>query len=172
MLAIADYYLGDTNFSRSAERLVQDCVSFLPAFLRLKEIWLVEELRIDLLQIDEIGNVDRMRRFDTHLLEILILHHNVTTALEFEALYDLVGWNLLRVRFRHLFVSDRTEIAGTKLPETKLLLPRSGINRNRNVNQTEADAAFPDGTHTRECFPIALYLSTLTNLQSPARPLR
>src|SRR5205823_3600454 len=63
---------------------------------------------------------------------------------------------------RHLFVSDRTEIAGTKLPETKLLLSRSGINRHWNVNQPEANAAFPDRTHTRECFLKALCLSTLT----------
>ena len=91
------------------------------------------------------------------------------TALEFEALYDLVGWNFLRVRFRHLFVFDRTEIAGTKLPETKLLLSRGGVNRHWNVNQPEADAAFPDGTHTRECFPIALCLSTLTDPPPAAR---
>src|SRR5215831_5120355 len=147
MLAIADHYLGDTNFSRSAERLVQNCVSFLPAFLRLKEIWLVEKLRIDLLQIDEIGDVDRMRGLDAHLLEVLILHHNIATPLVFEALYDLVGWNFLGVGFCHLFVPDWAKVAGTKLPETKLLLPRGGINRHRNVNQPEADAAFPDGTH-------------------------
>ena len=75
--------------------LCKTCVSFLPAFLRLKEIRLVEKLRIDLLQINEIGNVDRMSGFDAHLLEVLILHHNITAALEFEALYDLVGWNFL-----------------------------------------------------------------------------
>src|SRR5215475_9027110 len=161
MFSIANHDLGNTDFARAAQCLVQNCVSFFPAFLRLKEIRLVEKLRIDLLQIDEICDVDRMCGFNAHLLEVLIFHHNITTALEFEALYDLVGWNFLRVRFRHLFVSDRTEIAGTKLPETKLLLACGRINRHWNVNQPEADAAFPDGTHTRECFPIALRLSTL-----------
>ena len=95
MFAIADHHLGNTNFARSAERLVQDCVSFLPAFLRLKEIRLVEKLRIDLLQINEIGNVDRMGGLDAHLLEVLVLHYNVTAALELEAFHDLVGWNFL-----------------------------------------------------------------------------
>src|SRR6516165_7087396 len=113
-----------------------------------------------------------MRGFDAHLLKVFIFHHNVATALIFEALYDLVGRHFLRVGFRYLFVSDWTEVAGTKLPETNLLLSRGGVNRNRNVNQPEADAAFPDGTHTRECFPIALCLSTLTNLQPPARQPR
>jgi hypothetical protein len=32
-----------------------------------------------------------MGGFDADLLEVLILHHNITTALEFEALYDLVA---------------------------------------------------------------------------------
>jgi hypothetical protein len=75
------------------------------------------------------------------------------TTLVFETLYDLFGWNFLRVRFRHLFVFDRTEIAGTELPETKLLLSRSGINRHWNVNQAEADASFPNGAHSGNAFP-------------------
>src|ERR1043166_298448 len=91
MLAIADHHLGNANFARPAERLVQNCVSLLSAFLRLKEIWFVEKLRIDLPQIDEIGNVDRMRGLDAHFLKVLILHHNITTALVFEALYDQIG---------------------------------------------------------------------------------
>src|SRR5262249_4453239 len=104
----------------------------------------------------------RMRGLDPHLLEVLVFQHNVTAALVFEALYDLVAWNFLRVRFRHLFVSDGTEIAGTKLPETKFLLTRGRINRHRNINQSEADAAFPDGTHESgfSLFHSTLRLST------------
>src|SRR5262245_18982123 len=102
-----------------------------------------------------------MRGLDAHLLEVLIVHHDITTALIFEPLHNLVDWNFLRVRFRHLFVFNRTEIAVTKLPETKLLLSSGGINRHRNVNQPEADAAFPDGAHTGKSFPIVLRLSTL-----------
>ena len=48
---------------------------------------------IDLLQINEIGDVDGMCRLDPHLLEILILQNHVTAPLEFEAFHDLVGWN-------------------------------------------------------------------------------
>src|ERR1051325_6440023 len=88
-----------------------------------------------------------MRGLDAHLLEVLILHHNIPTALVFKAFYNLIGGNLLRVRFRHFFLFDRTEVAGTKLPETKLLLSRGGINGHGNVDQPKADAAFPDGAH-------------------------
>src|SRR5262249_43557639 len=164
--------LGNTNFARPAERLVQNSVSFFPALLRLKEIRIVEKLRIDLIQINEICDVDRMWGLDSHLLEVLIFHHNITTALVFEALHNLVSRNFLRIRFRNFFVFDGTEIAGTKLSEAKLLLPRGGINRDRNVDQPKANAAFPDGAHTRECFPIVLRLSTLDKPLPTASPSR
>src|SRR5262245_19570269 len=161
MLSIADHHLGDTNLTRSAKCLMQNCVGFFPALLRLKEICLVEKFRIDLLRVYEIGDVDGIRDVPPHLIEGLIFHHNVTTSFIFKAFYDLIGGNLPRVGFRHFFVFDRTEIAGTKLPETKLLLSRGWINGHGNVDQPKADAAFPDGAHTRECFPIVLRLSTL-----------
>src|SRR5215467_1112519 len=101
-----------------------------------------------------------MRGLDSHLFEVLIFHHNITAALVFESFYDLVCWNFLGVCFRHLLISDRTKIAGTKLPEAELLLAGGWVNGNRDVNQAEADAAFPDGTHTRECFPTVVCLST------------
>src|ERR1041385_6679430 len=97
-----------------------------------------------------------MCRFDSDLLEVLIFHHNIPTALVFKALYDLVGGNLFRVRFRPLFVFNRSEIAGTNLPEAKLLLSRGWINSHRAINEPETDAAFPNGAHTGECFPIVL----------------
>src|SRR4029450_5228970 len=121
MLTVADHDLGNADLAGPAKRLMQNCVSFFPTLLRLEEIWFVEKLRIDLLQVHEIGDIDGMRGLDAHLLEVLILHHNIPTALVFKAFYNLIGRNLLRVRFRHFFVFDRTEVAGTKLPETKLL---------------------------------------------------
>src|SRR4029077_2258247 len=102
-----------------------------------------EKLRIDLLQVHEVGNIDGMCGLDPHLLEVLVLHYNVTAALVLEAFYDLVGGNFLRGRFRHLLIFNRAEIAGTKLPKTNLLFTRGWINRHRDINQPEANAAFP-----------------------------
>src|SRR6266404_9948206 len=154
MLTVADDNLGNTDLSRPAECLMQDCVSFFSAFLGLEEIRSVEKLRIHLLQVNEVGDVYGMRGLDSDLFKILILHHNIMAVFVFEALYDLVGRNFFRVRFRHFFVFDRAEIAGTKLSKTKLLLTRGGINGHWNINQTETDTAFPDGSHMgfKECF--------------------
>src|SRR5262249_53699242 len=109
---------GDTDLARAAQRLVQNRVSFFPTLLRFEEIWPVEKLRIDLFQIYEVGDIDRMRGLDPHLLEVLVLQNNVTAALIFKTLHDLVGRNLFRVGFCDLLVSDRAEIARPKLPET------------------------------------------------------
>src|SRR2546429_3701157 len=155
MFTVADDNLGNTDLARPAECLMQNCVGFFPTLLRLQEIWSVEELRIDLFQVNEVGDVNGMRRLDSHLFKVLILHHNIIAALIFEAFYDLLGRNLFRVGFRHLFVSNGAEIAGTKLSKAKLFLAFGRKNRHWNINQPEADAAFPDGSHIWGSFPIA-----------------
>src|SRR4029077_4075831 len=154
MLTVADDNLSNTNFPRPAECLMQDCVSFFSAFLGLEEIRPVEELRIDLFQINEVGDVNGMRGLDSDLFKVLILQHNIMTALIFEAFYDLIAGDFLRVGFRHLFISNGAEIARTKLSKAKLFLARGRINRHRDINQPEADTALPDGSHMgfKECF--------------------
>src|SRR5437868_1152973 len=70
---------------------------------------------------------------------------------------------IFRVRLGNFFVLDRAEIGGTELPETKFLFSRGRVNSHWNINQPEADAAFPDGTHmaglpfshTEPCLSIA-----------------
>ena len=86
---------------------MQNCVGLLPPFLRLKEIRLVEKLRINLLQIHKIGDVDRVRRFNADFLEVFVFHHDVTTLLELEAFYDLIGRHFLGIGLGDLFVFDR-----------------------------------------------------------------
>src|SRR2546430_17287158 len=123
MFTVADDNLGNTDLARPAECLVQNCVGFFPTLLRLQEIWSVEELRIDLFQVNEVGDVNGMRRLDSHLFKVLILHHNIIAALIFEAFYDLIGGGFLRVRPPDLFFSDWAEIAWTNGPEDKIFSP-------------------------------------------------
>src|SRR5437879_11348802 len=85
MLTVADHDLGNADLAGPAERLMQNRVSFFATLLRLKEIWLVEKLWIDLLHVHEVGNIDRMCGLDPHLLEVLVLQHYITPPLEHEA---------------------------------------------------------------------------------------
>src|SRR5437899_4906562 len=109
MLAVTDHDLGNTDLAGPTQRLVQNCVSFFPTLLRFEEIRPVEKLRIDLFQIHEIGDVDRMRGLDPHLLKVLILYNNITDALIFKPLHDLLGWDFFWISFRYLFLPDVTD---------------------------------------------------------------
>ena len=147
MLAVTNDNFGDSDLVRAAKRLVQDGVSFFPALLRLQKIGLIEKLRIHLFQIDEIRDVDGVSGLDSNLLEILLFHDDITAAFVLEAFYDLIGRDFFGIGLSHLFVFDRAEIARSKLPETNLLLTRGRVNRHRDINQPEANTAFPDRTH-------------------------
>ena len=72
ILAICDYDFGNADLTRSAQRLVQKRVRFFATFLWLEEVRLVEKFRIHQLKIDEVGNVDRVGRFDPYLFEIFV----------------------------------------------------------------------------------------------------
>src|SRR4029434_8953170 len=148
---------------------MQNRVSLFPTLLWLEEIWLVKKLRIDLFQIHEVGDIDGMGGFDPHLLEVFVLQHNITAPPVLEAFHDLVGWNLLCVGLRHLFVPDWTKIAGAKLPKTNFLFARGWINRHRYINQPEADTAFPGRTHRRKPFFHSSLSVSTSEASVPAR---
>src|SRR6266496_5130960 len=166
MLAVTDHDLGDTDLACAAERLVQNCVGFFPTLLRFEKIWPVEKLRIDLFQIHKVRDVNGVRGLNAHLLEVLILHDNVTASFVFEPLYDLVGWHFFRVGFRHFLVSNRAKIAGTKLSKAKLFFARGRINRHGNINQPKADAAFPNRSH-KKCFSHSRLALSITEASIP-----
>src|SRR5439155_20194099 len=88
---------------------------------------------------------------DPYCSKFIVIHYYVTTALVLEAFYDLDGQDLFLIRLRDLFIFDRAQVTGAELPETNLLLARGRINCHRNINQTEANTAFPDGAHWWEC---------------------
>src|SRR5207237_2687369 len=152
MFAIANHDFGNADLARPTKSLVQDRVSFLATLLWLQKIWLIEKLGIDLLQLDEIGDVDGMSGFDPDLLKILVTQNNIAAALVLEPLYNLVGRDFFGVGLGDLFILDRAQIGGTELTKTDLLLAGGRVDSHRNVNQPEADAAFPDGTHIADYF--------------------
>ena len=131
---------------------MQECISFLTALPRFEEIRLVEKLRIHLVDIDKVGDIDRMSRFDPHLFKIFVAHNNIATLLVLVAFHDLIGRHFLHVGLGHFFVFDRAQIGFAQLPKTEFLFASGRINRDRNVDQAEADAAFPSWTHNRFSF--------------------
>src|SRR5712691_6061880 len=88
-----------------------------------------------------------MSRFDPDLLKILVTQNHIAAVLVLESFNDLIGRDFFGVSLRDLFILDRAKIGGTELTKTDLFLAGGRVDSHRNVNQPEADAAFPDGTH-------------------------
>src|SRR5579862_3768874 len=70
-------------------------------FGRLQIVRLVEIHRIDLVELDELQDIDRLRRFRIDLLEVVVVEDHVLTLLVLVTLDDLVP--------RHRFIFDRAD---------------------------------------------------------------
>ena len=128
---------------------MQERVRFFAAFLRFEEIRLVEEFRIHPLKVDKVRDVDRVRGFDPHFFEILVAQDHIAPALVLETFYNLIGRHFFHVGLGDLLVFDRAEIGLAQLPKTELFFAGRRINGDRNINEAEADAAFPSWTHNQ-----------------------
>src|SRR5437588_12946828 len=93
-----------------------------------------------------------MGRLDLDLGEVFFLQDNITSALVFEPFHDLVRGDFLRVGFRDFLILNRAQVGGAKLPETELFFAGRRIDGYRNVNETEADTALPNSTHSRRSY--------------------
>src|SRR5438132_3519053 len=144
ILARLNHHLGDPDLVAILQRIAQKRVRFIAAFLRFQIVGLIKKHRIDLFLIDEVLNVHCLCRLQINALKILVLEHDVFSLLILIPLHDLVPGNLLAVFFSDTLVVYRTQIALAQQTKLEFLTSRGGIQGDRNVNQTETDAAFPD----------------------------
>src|SRR5205807_2232209 len=93
-----------------------------------------------------------MGRLDLDLGEVFFLQDNIASALVFETFHDLVRGDFFRVGFRDFLILDRAQVGSAELPETELLFLGRRIDGYRNVNETEADTALPNSTHSRRSY--------------------
>ena len=148
-MASLDHDLRDANLLAPFESITQKRVSFVPAFLRFQIVGLIKKHGIDFIDIDEVLNIDRLGCFQIDALKILIFQHDVFPFFVFVALHDLVPGNFFAVLFGNTLVIYGTQIAFAQQTKLEFLAPCSGIKRDGNINQPEADTAFPDCAHTK-----------------------
>jgi len=72
VLARLDDDFRNPDLASVLERLPKEDIGLIAAFLRLKVIRLVEIHRVDLLDIDEVLDIDRLRRFQVDPLKIFL----------------------------------------------------------------------------------------------------
>ena len=145
-----DHNLRDADFLALCEGIPQKGIGFVPSFLRLQIIGLVEKNRVDLFLSDEVLDFHGLRCFQVDPLKILIFEHDVFPLFVFVTFHNFVPRNFLAVLFGDTLVIHRTQIAFAQQTKLEFLASRSGIKSDWNVNQPETDAAFPDcACHTQ-----------------------
>src|SRR4029077_12616598 len=105
----------------------------------------IKKNRIDLFLMDEVLNIHCLCGLQINAFKVFILKHDVFPLLVLVTFDDFVPRNFLSVLFGDTLVVYRTQIAFAQQAKLQLLPSRGGIESDWNVNETEADAAFPDG---------------------------
>ena len=144
ILARFDHNLGDADLVAILKRVTQECIGFIAAFLRLKIVWLVEEDRVDLIQIHKILNIDRLGCFDINPVKVFFFQNDIFAFFVLVTFDDLVPRNFFAVLLRNTPVIHGTEIAFSQQTKLKFFAPRRRIKSDGNINEAKADAAFPD----------------------------
>src|SRR5262249_25883024 len=111
MLPGANDHPSNPNFGGPLHDLAQQCIGTLPILQWSQIIRLVEVYRADTLCIDEVENIDRLRRLDVGLDEIIIGQRNVFAFFVFVALDDFVPRHLPAGFLIDSSISNASEIA-------------------------------------------------------------
>src|SRR5206468_12210246 len=91
-----------------------------------------------------------------------VLQHNVFSFFVLVPFDDLVPGYFFAILFRDAFIIHRTQVAFSKQSKTELLFPSRRTERDRNVNQTKTDAAFPDcACHIKKYFAARTAIARL-----------
>ena len=72
-----DHHLRDTDFFAVLESIAQKRVGFIPALLRFQIVRFIKKHGVDLVLVDEVLNINRLRRFEVYALKIFIPEHNI-----------------------------------------------------------------------------------------------
>jgi hypothetical protein len=145
VLARADHHLGDAHLAGALQGLAQQGVRLAALLVeRRKVVGLVEELGVDLVEVDEVGDVDRLRLLGVRALEVLVADQHVAVVLVLVALHDVLELDILAGLLVVLLVADRREVLLVELPEADLIRRLGGEEADGDVHEAEADAAFPD----------------------------
>ena len=147
MLLVADDDLGDPDLPCFLERAREQPVGLLRAFGRQEVVRLPEVDRVDLVQVDEIADVDRVGELDIKPVEVLVLQGDIAAFLDLEAPDDLVGVDPLPVVPAHLLVGDRRQVLLVEEVEAELLRLRRREHAHRDADETKRDRAAPDRAH-------------------------
>jgi len=147
VLAGFDDHLGDPRLARPAERLAQQSIGFGAFLLRFEIVRFVEENRINLFERHKLDDLDALSRLDVSPAEVLVLQDDKLSLFILIAFDDLVPRHLFGIGFGDAAVIDGAEIILAQQAKGQLLALRGRVQRDWDVDQAEANRAFPNRAH-------------------------
>src|SRR5262245_3530422 len=149
MLPATDDHSSNPNFAGPLHDLAQQRIRALPVFERHQIIRLVEVYRGDIHRINEVENVDRLRRLDVGFGEIVIGERNVFTLLVFVALDNFVPRYLPTGFLIDSSIPNASEIAPVEQVEIYGLIGFRRMKSDGNIDQPEIDSTLPNRAASR-----------------------
>ena len=102
--------------------------------------------RVDLRELDEVLDVDRLGLLGLQRVELAGLDHDVAVGRDLEAFDDLLVGDLLVALRVHALLRDAVVRLARELVEAHGLAVHGAVQLHRHRDQPEADRACPDGT--------------------------
>ena len=144
LLLGADHDPADGDLARLAHRLEQQPVGLGPAGGRRQVVGVVVVDRVDLGEIDELLDVDRLGRLGVERVELLGLDQHVAVGRELVALDDVLEGDLVAGRRVDPLLADASAGLARQLVEADRLGRGCAVELDGHVDQPEADRAGPD----------------------------
>ena len=117
MLLVAEADLRDADLVLIGECLAQQRVGLRAGLVRDQVVGLLEQDRVDLVEVDELHDVDRAAGFHRHLVEVVVGEDDVAVLLVLVALHDVLEGDLFAVLLAHPLVTDPPVVGVVELVE-------------------------------------------------------
>ena len=147
VLLLADHDLRDRHLPRLVERFREQPVRLLGAVLGHEVIRLPEVDRVDLVEIDEVADVDRVRELDVEAVDVLVGQLDVPALLDLEPANDVLGVDVLAGVLSDLVVADWHQVVLVEKVKLQLLRLRGRVHLHRDADEAERDRPAPDRSH-------------------------
>jgi len=136
--------LRDRDLFRLLECAHEQPVGLLGAVLRQQVVALAEVDRVDLVQVDEVQDVDRLGQLDVEAVEVLLLERHEAALLDLEAAHDVVVVHVLAGVAPDLVVADRLQVALVEEVEAELLRLGRPDHPYRDADEAERERSRPE----------------------------
>jgi hypothetical protein len=152
VLLVAHDQGGDGSLALLLHCPPQECVGLVgPLALGRQVVARAEVHRVDVADVDEVGDLDLARPLRLGRLEFFVGEDDVLAAPEIETAHDAVVGDLLAGPLVDLLVADPVRGALLELVEVHGFVGRGRIEPGRDVHKSETEGALPDGAwHGRQ----------------------